>query len=104
MIVVKDVMYVCYFCNDGISAYPLKFDDKMGFWSCNLWYSKTSLLDCPLQFTSKENLNEVSHDYFLLLKHKESDQGTLLCRSWRVRNASGQLELPSPQKDILLMK
>ena len=104
MIDVKNVMYVCYFCNDGISAYPLKFDDKMGFWSCNLWYSKTSLLDCPLQFTSKENLNEVSHDYFLLLKHKESDQSTLLCRSWRVRNASGQLELPSPQKDILLMK
>ena len=24
MIDVKDVMYVCYFCNDGISAYPLK--------------------------------------------------------------------------------
>ena len=35
MIDVKNVMYVCYFCNDGISAYPLKFDDKMGFWSCN---------------------------------------------------------------------
>ena len=83
---------------------PLKFDDKMGFWSCNLLYSKTSLLDCPLQFSSKENMNEVSHDFFLLLKHKARDQSTLLCCSWRVRNASGQLELPSPQKDILLMK
>ena len=91
-------------CNDGISAYPRNFDGKVGFWSCNLWYSKTSLLDCPLQFTSKENLNEVSHDFFLLLKHNESNQSTLLCHSWRRRNASEQLELPSPQKDVLLMK
>ncbi len=64
MIDVKDVMYVCYFCNYGISAYPVKFDDKVGFWSCNLWYSKTSLLDYPLQFSSGENMNGVSHDFF----------------------------------------
>ncbi len=64
MIDVKDVMYVSYFCNDGISAYPLKFDDEVGFWSCNLWYSQTSLLECPLELSSKENMNEVSHDFF----------------------------------------
>ncbi len=88
MIEVKDVMYVCYFFNDGISAYPLKFDDEVGFWSCKLWYSKTSLLDCPLQFTSRENLNDVSHEFFLLLQHNESKESTLLCCSWSVRNAS----------------
>ena len=104
MIDVKDVIYVCYFCNDGISAYPLKFDDEVGFWACHLWYSNTSLLDCPLQFTSRESLNEVSHDFFLLLRQNKSKESTLLCRSWRVRNAHGQLELPLPQKDILLMK
>ena len=28
MIDVKDAMYVCCFCNNGISAHPLKFDDN----------------------------------------------------------------------------
>ncbi len=31
MIDVKDVMYVCYFCNGGISAYPLKLMTRWDF-------------------------------------------------------------------------
>ncbi len=72
MIDVKNVIYVCYFCNDGISVYPLKFDDKVGFGSCNLWHSKTSLLNCPLQFTGRESMNEVSHDFFFYLNTKRA--------------------------------
>ncbi len=60
-----------FFCNDGISAYPIKFDDKEGFWFCNLWYSNASLLDFPIQFSSEENMIDKAHHFFLLLRHKK---------------------------------
>lgn len=96
-----------------IMLHPLAFDDAQGHWCYNLWYSRT-YMNSPLKmYKNRGDLLANIVDIFLLLRpisldHAESKEirnhRTLICRSWKVRTESGQLELPVPQKDILLMK
>ncbi len=91
-----------FFCNDGISTFPVRFDDKEGFWYCNLWYSNVSILDCLIHF-QVGNMIEEAYDFFLLLRHKESKQSIILCHSWSTK-CLWTVRTSITTKEYILMK
>ncbi len=81
----------------GIKLFPVLFDDQNGKWCLNLWYANARL-GSDFQFVSDHaELKKISQDYFLMLRHnKENSLWTVICRSWRVCDYLGFLNIPTP--------
>jgi hypothetical protein len=101
----------------GISLHPAMFDDAAGRWCYSLWYSPVSLGVATVCCASRKELMEMSSDFFAMLRpvgledtqlgiesNLTSTHRTVVCRSWRVRNDQGNLSLPEPQLNTLLLK
>jgi hypothetical protein len=90
------------------ALHPVLFNnDGSGFWRYNLWYSQAEIGQVSKVCTSRKEVLELAHDYFLMLRPIADDAPpcqTVICRSWRVRNQSGELALPVPDLKTLLME
>ena len=92
-----------------IHLYPLVFDDTNGQRIYDLWYSSVSIQTPSKSCKNREELLNISSDYFMLLRQNNPTSGsvslrTVICKSWRVRAENGELILPYPSKDTLLCK
>ena len=100
-------IFICFEerAGQGIKLIPVVFDDLNGKWCLNLWYANARL-GSNIQFVcDRAELKEFSQDYFLMLRHsRESSLWTVICRSWRIRDNSGDLSLPLPQRGILTIE
>jgi hypothetical protein len=100
-------IFICFEerAGQGIKLIPVVFDDLNGKWCLNLWYANARL-GSNFQFVcDRAELKEFSQDYFLMLRHsRESSLWTVICRSWRIRDNSGDLSLPLPQRGILTIE
>ena len=101
-------MFLCVHQLEGdsknIDLYPLVFDDQNGQWFYNLWYSNGSIETPTRRCKNREELLNISSDYFMLLCQNNTALRTVICRSWRVRDENGKLVLPYPSKDTLLCR
>ncbi len=93
----------------GIKVFPLILSDEIGSWEFNLWYSETVPQNQhSYVYKSREELFEDCCDFFILLREKNTNDNnsmrTMICRSWRVRDDMGKLQLVLPHKNVLLMK
>ena len=110
------ILEICFFCveySGGIELYSLIFDDKKGHWCFNLWYSEVRLGDPIYHCVNRKEVLEKCSDYFIMLSKTTEEQSplenpvqhrTVICRSWRIRNKSGALQLPVPHRDVLHYK
>ncbi len=89
----------------GIKLFPVLFDDQNGKWCLNLWYANARLGSDFQIVRDRSELKKISQDYFLMLRHnKENSLWTVICRSWRVRDHLGFLNLPTPDSRILTIE
>ena len=100
-------MLLCVEGKGQFSLHPVQFNnDGNGFWRYNLWYSQAEIGPVSKVCTSRKEVLELASDCFLMLRPIQSDTvlcQTVICRSWRVRNESGELALPRPNKETLLL-
>ena len=108
-------MVLCFGRHDNseITTYPVIFDDSEGHWCYNLWFSTASLGSPSKKYQDRKVLLANVSDIFLLLRPTSlettesmsvSQHRTVVCRSWKVRDESGDLNLPVPHKAVLLME
>ena len=103
----SDDLFVCFeeISGKGIKLFPVIFHDNIGEWRLNMWYAAAALSPHHISVRDRSELKEICQDYFLMLRHgKESNLWTAVFRSWRVRNDTGMLALPCPQKRILTLE
>ena len=90
------------------ALHPVLFNnDGSGFWRYNLWYSQAEIGPVSKVCTSRKEVLELVRDYFLMLRPIADDAPlcqTVICRSWRIRNQSGELALPMPDEKTLLVE
>ena len=90
------------------ALHPVLFNnDGSGFWRYNLWYSQAEIGPNSKECTSRKEVSELASDCFLMLRPIQFDTvlcQTVICRSWKVRNQSGELALPVPDLKTLLME
>ena len=100
-------MLLCVEGKGQFSLHPVQFNnDGNGFWRYNLWYSQAEIGPVSKVCTSRKEVLELASDCFLMLRPTQPDTApcqTVICRSWRVRNESGELALPRPNKETLLL-
>lgn len=101
-----DNLYVCVDrgVQVGIVMYAVHFDDNDGYIRFNLWYSKMIIGNAALAVSDRKELMNMSKDFFMFLhpmQNPDSSVGTIICKSWRVRDQYGQIRLPQPQRHIL---
>ena len=105
-----------FFCvvedSSQIKLYLLIFDDEEGHWCFNLWYSKVRLGDVIHDCGKRKELLEKCSDYFIMLPKTTAVQSardhpvyhrTVICRSCRIRDESGNLRLPVPAGRFCIM-
>jgi len=88
----------------GIAMHPVAFDDKNGYWRLNLWYSTILIGEHVEKISNREELMSKCKDFFMFLNpnpNPGSHVGTIICKSWRVRDTSGDIRLPQPHREIL---
>jgi len=88
----------------GIAMHPVTFDDKNGYWCLNLWYSTILIGKHVEKISNREELMSRCQYFFMFLNPKQksgSSEGTIICKSWRKRDESGEIRSPQPHIDIL---
>ena len=119
-VVINGEFYICFeeSKTNVIKLYPLMFDDFTGKWCMDLWYTNVQVMSEDHElFTDgidsfdtckdRKELNEISEDFFMMLRHKDAkdtffELRTIILRSWKVRREGGNIELPLPLEDTLL--
>ena len=106
-------LFFCVEDSSGIDLWSLIFDDEEGHWCFNLWYSKVRLGDAIHHCENRKEVLKKCSDYFIMLPKATAEQSpldhpvqhrTVICRSWRIRDESGSLQLPVPRRDVLHYK
>jgi len=104
-------MILCVEQGGQFALHPVVFNnDDGGYWKYNLWYSRAEVGAASEVYSSRKEVLEQASDYFLMLRpivpHQSDTEHhqTVICRSWRVRNQSGELALPMPKPETLLME
>lgn len=91
-----------------VSVCPLRFDDEDGRELFNMWYSGLDVDQTNIRCVEdRATILEISRDYFIAVAHKFKDghfRYALICKSWKMRQKDGRVDLPIPLKDILFMK
>ena len=100
-------LYMCveYRRTDGIALHKVSFDDSSGYWCFDLWYSRMTIGDSSRIVANREELTGMCGDFFVFLHHtdeKDSNIGTIICRSWKVRVDGGKIRLPEPKQETLM--
>ena len=100
-------LYMCmeYRRTDGIALHKVSFDDSSGYWCFDLWYSRMTIGDSSRIVANREELTGMCRDFFMFLHHtdeKDSNIGTIICRSWKVRVDGGKIRLPEPKQETLM--
>ena len=89
-------LYMCveYRRTDGIALHKVSFDDSSRYWCFDLWYSRMTIGDSSRIVANREELTGMCRDFFMFLHHtdeKDSNIGTIICRSWKVRVDGGKI-------------
>jgi len=116
-VLVDDKMYVCFngqrnsLGKNQVVLKELTFDDKAGQWHYNLFYAPATIDHTKeVICADREDVVKRSSDVFALFHlgiilpdEVESEKicFTMICRSWRIRDDTGKLRLPTPQKKLL---
>jgi hypothetical protein len=100
-------LYMCmeYRRTDGIALHKVSFDDSSGYWCFDLWYSRMTIGNSSRIVANREELTGMCRDFFMFLHHtdeKDSNIGTIICRSWKVRVDGGKIRLPEPKQETLM--
>lgn len=92
--------------NKPIELYDMHFDDTDGVWMLNLWYTTVRIGQKVGQVNNRKELTKVFTDHFMMLKHSDTameERKTVICHSWLVRVQGGNLQLPMPREEYLLI-
>ena len=89
-----------------VNLHELKFDDRVGRFCFDMWYSRVSIGNVKATLSSEKDVIDKSVDYFIVVSQTFDDDfylSALICRSWKLRRDDGSLSLPLPSKETLLM-
>lgn len=92
--------------NKPIELYEIQFHDMDGVWMLNLWYSDVSIGQKVAEVKERKELTGLFTDHFIMLKHpdvKIQGRRTVICHSWLVRVQGGNLQLPMPREEFLMI-